>query len=437
MTCDEKNKEESVSTSDGLTNEVNPIEEKESIEQDLPTLLNNLIKLFSGRDKDIVLLSSLGVLSSCLPNVYGYYDGHKVYPNLYIVIIAPPASSKGEMNYSRLLIEQIHDLLLESSREKKCKNSKNPNQRVNLKILPANISSAEMYAYMNRSYDGVLIFESEADTLSKMFNIDWSNYSDILRKAFHHEAMSMARKGEALYLEVKEPKLSMVISGTPDQLKPLIISNQNGLYSRFLIYSFNDITPFKNVFEKKTNNRKMEFEKAGIQILDLYKKLSKITTLIRFEFTKEQEVLFQKQFSSAQETLIKNQLDDLLPNMRRHGLILFRLCMIFTVLRNMDTLDGVKTLICSDVDYQNAFKIIKQSLKDLYENHSYMGDEFLPKQDEDLLFSVPNSFTRQELIEAGNKLNIPVRTIDDKIKQWRKKKVIIKVSHGSFKRSAK
>ncbi|HAO05422.1 MAG TPA: hypothetical protein DCQ50_00250 [Chryseobacterium sp.] len=48
------------------------------------------------------MLSSLGILSNCLPNIKGNYDGDSVYPNLYILIIAPPASGKGVMNYSRI-----------------------------------------------------------------------------------------------------------------------------------------------------------------------------------------------------------------------------------------------------------------------------------------------------------------------------------------------
>ncbi|MEI8205004.1 MAG: DUF3987 domain-containing protein [Bacteroidota bacterium] len=435
MSIEKTNKEESILTPNSVTKSDNPLDEIVDIEQDLPKLLEKLLKRFNGREKEIVLLSSLGVLSSCMPNIYGYYDGHVVYPNLYILIIAPAASLKGAMNYSRPLIEKIHAFLLKNSQGNS--NSKASNKRAIIKLLPANTSSAEIYAYMNSSIDGVLIFESEADTLSKMFKNDWSNYSDILRKAFHHEAMTMARKGDNVFLEVKEPKLSLVISGTPEQLKPLIISTENGLFSRFLIYSFDDITPFKDVFEKKLNIRLNDFENAGNLILELYKKLSKRTTKIQFKFTEEQEKSFFKEFTSLQSNMINNQSDELLPNMRRHGLIMFRICMIITVLRSMDSINDVTELICSEADYQTGIKIIKQSLNDLMENYTYIGDGRLSKQDDDLLFSVKENFTRQELIESGKKQNIPVRTIDDKIKQWRKKKVIIKVGHGSFKRSNK
>lgn len=414
----------------------NPFDEKEKILwENLPKPLQGLTKDFTGREKEIVLLSSIGVLSNCIPNVYGIYDGQVVFPHLYIVIIAPAASGKGAMNYSRHLIKPIHELTLENGNLKDVNDSKKSNKKPSLKILPANISSSEMYSYMNSSDSGVLIIESEADTLSKMFKNDWSNFSDILRKAFHHEEMSMARKGDNIYLEVNEPKLSIVISGTPDQLKPLIISNENGLYSRFLMYRFNDISPFKNVFDNKSKKYKQKFITTGEEILELYKKLLFKKPAISFQFTSKQEKLFEKQFGSMQNDIINNQTDDLIPNLRRHGLIMFRICMIFTVLKNKDSIEKSKILVCTDTDYENALSIISSSLKQLIENHTYMGDGVLSKQDEDLLFSVNETFTRQELIEVGLKQNVPTRTIDDKIKQWRKKKVIMKISHGSFKRT--
>ena len=70
----------------------------------LPTTLRKLTDNFEGREKDIILTSSIGVLSACLPNVYGMYGSEKLYSNLYLMIIAPAASGKGVMNKSRLLI---------------------------------------------------------------------------------------------------------------------------------------------------------------------------------------------------------------------------------------------------------------------------------------------------------------------------------------------
>ncbi len=215
------------------------------IYNNLPVILKELTKDFSGREKDIVLLSSLGVLSNCLPNIQGYYDGDTIYPQLYVLIVAPPASGKGVMNYSRILIEKIHQKVLTESKTKKllCENSKKKDKEkkneicpsINVKVVPANISTSELYSFLSNSKYGLLIMETEADTLSNMMKNDWSNYSDVLRKCFHHEPLSIARKVEDLYEEIAEPKLAMVISGTPGQLKPFLKSRENGLFSRFIM----------------------------------------------------------------------------------------------------------------------------------------------------------------------------------------------------------
>lgn len=87
----------------------------EGVYNRLPKELQNLTQNFEGRERDIVLISSLVVLSNCFPNIYGIYDGDRVYPQLYGVIVAPAASGKGVMNYSRIIIEKIHKKIFQES----------------------------------------------------------------------------------------------------------------------------------------------------------------------------------------------------------------------------------------------------------------------------------------------------------------------------------
>ena len=54
-----------------------------------------------------------------------------------------------------------------------------------------------------------------ADTLSNVFKQEWGSYSDLLRKAFHHERVSSSRKENNKFTEVINPKLSIALSGTP------------------------------------------------------------------------------------------------------------------------------------------------------------------------------------------------------------------------------
>ncbi|MBF8149063.1 DUF3987 domain-containing protein [Winogradskyella sp. F6397] len=409
----------------------------------LPEELITLTEQFESREKDIVLLSSLGVLSSCLPSVNGIYDGDFVYPHLYLMVIAPAASGKGVMNYSRLLIEPIHDKIFnesksqfliceESNKNKKSESDKCPDIKV--KILPANISSAEMHSFLDSSKHGLLIMESEADTLSNMLKNDWSNFSDVLRKAFHHEPVSVSRKTDKVFVDIKEPKLSMVISGTPDQLKPLIKSRENGLFSRFMIYNFDEITDFKDVFAAKTKNNKVVFDEVGKDIFNLYGELVKLENPIEFSFTDQQKEKFLSIIRPIRTDIVNNHSQSFISNLHRHGLILFRIAMILTVLRNKSNIKKESKLFCSNNDFLVASQLMKTLLRHCQFTFNSIETGDLSLQDENILDDLKSIFTRQEAIDVGVKFGIPTRTIDDKLVQWKKRKYIFKQSRGKYKK---
>lgn len=416
------------------------------IYDNLPEELKTLTENFTGREKDIVLLSSLGVLSNCFPNIKGTYDGDIVYPNLYTLIIAPPASGKGVMNYSRILIEKIHNTILEDSRTEKSeceeskKKGKNKDSRqgvcpnIQVKIVPANISTSELYSFLGNSNHGLLIMESEADTLSNMMNNDWSNYSDVLRKCFHHEPLSIARKVEDLYEEISSPKLSMVISGTPGQLKPFLKSRENGLFSRFIIYSFDELAEFKNVFELKAKNNDLIFKKIAGEIFELYGKLSSLDKPIMFEFTEIQSKRFIKTMDFIWKDIVELHTAAFLSNLNRHALMMFRIAMILTILRNKESISDQETIVCGNRDFLISLKLMQTILRHSQYVFDSMETGLLSTQDEDILDELPIIFMRNQVVAIGNDKGIPTRTIDDKLVQWQSKKIIKKQSKGVYKK---
>lgn len=416
----------------------------QQVYDNLPENLKLLTKPFTGRERDIVLISSLGVLSNCLPNIKGYYDGDDIYANLYALIIAPAASGKGVMNYSRLLIEPIHQKILKESKaevllfeSKKKKNQENKNEvspNIRIKILPANVSTAEMYSFLSSAKHGLLIIESEADTLSNMLNNDWSNYSDVLRKAFHHEPVSISRKLEKVFEEINEPKLSMVISGTPNQLQPLMKSKENGLFSRFIIYSFDEISEFKNVFEKNSKDNKIPFLNLSKDILELYGKLADLEDAIEFQFSENQMRKFIKRFKFIREDVIDNHTASFLSNLNRHGLIMFRICMILTALRNSDKLTDKEVLLCNNRDFLTALSLTSTLLRHSQFTFDTIETGIISAQDEQLVDALKSPFTRQDAITVGENLGIPQRTIDDKLVQLQNKKIIKKIKKGHYKK---
>ncbi|MDR1346193.1 MAG: DUF3987 domain-containing protein [Bacteroidales bacterium] len=62
-----------------------------------------------------------------------------------------------------------------------------------------------------------LIFETEGDTLAQTFKSEHGNYSDDLRKAFHHETISYNCRKDREFVELQTPRLSALLSGTPSK----------------------------------------------------------------------------------------------------------------------------------------------------------------------------------------------------------------------------
>lgn len=414
----------------------------EGVYNRLPKELQNLTQNFEGRERDIVLISSLIVLSNCFPNIYGIYDSDRIFPQLYGVIVAPAASGKGVMNYSRILIEKIHKKIFQESliefRENQKSSRKSGNfesTEMRVKILPANISTSEMYSYLGSSNHGLIIIESEADTMSNMLKNDWSNYSDVLRKAFHHEPVSISRKMDKVFENIDEPKLAMLVSGTPDQLQPLIKSKENGLFSRFIVYNFDEISPFKNVFDRNKRNNKVAFENFGEVIYNSYERLVEMENLIEFSFTENQESKFIELIEPIRNDIIENHVESFISNVHRHGLIFYRLAMILAIVRNLDNIHVNRNLVCSNVDFMLAYHLMTTLLRHSQFTYNTIDNGDLSIQDEELLDKMSDVFSREKLLKEGEKMNIPIRTIDDKISQWKRKRVIKKIDRSTYKKT--
>ena len=187
----------------------------------------------SPRERDMVLLGSLVSLSACLNKINGRYDDKKVYANLYLFIIAPASAGKGSLNNCKCIVLPVHNQLLEEVQFA---------SRRRMLFLPANSSSTGIFQLLNKNNGDELIFETEGDTLTNFFKSEHGDYSDGFRKAFHHETISYFRRTKNEWVEIQNPRLSTVLTGTPNQIFNLIPNTEDGLFSRFIFYGFN-ITP--------------------------------------------------------------------------------------------------------------------------------------------------------------------------------------------------
>lgn len=101
-------------------------------------------------------------------------------------------------------------------------------------FMPGNSSSSAVYRALDANGGWGIMFRTEADTVSNMLDSDYGHYSDLMRKAYQYETVSMNRVSDKIHIDIENPRLSVLITCTrwPDSL---VFSHRlrNGLGSRF------------------------------------------------------------------------------------------------------------------------------------------------------------------------------------------------------------
>ncbi len=422
----------------------------------LPQFLQMITNVASSKEeRDLLLLGSMVALSACFPKLYGIYDGNKVYANLFLFITASASAGKGRLVHCKQLVNPIHKKKREESkflRQKyeaelqefnrtkgKDKNAVKPlPPPEKMLFIPANNSATGAFQLLNDNNGQGLIFETEGDTLALAFKSEYGNYSDGFRKAFHHESISYYRRTDREFVEIEKPCIACLLSGTPKQISSLIPNAENGLFSRFMFYYMNIKPTWKNVFEKKTSNGLEEyFDELASEFFQFYDALLK-QDLIKFELTEEQENRFNNSFADIQNTYLAIQSSEYIATVRRLGVITFRIAMIFTVLRILETGDTTSPLICSDIDFNNAFDITKTLVKHASKVFSELPEDkpmTLKKNLKEQFFAkLPKFFNRQDYLLTAKSLNIADKTAEGYISKFVKGNVLFRLKKDHYEK---
>ena len=138
------------------------------------------------------------------------------------------------------------------------------------------------------------MYETEADTISQMTGTDYGNYSDFMRKAYHHEPVSMNRVSDKIHIDIESPRLSICITCTPGQLPSLFPTFENGLGSRFQFYELPDEkVEFHDVFAQTDNPLEDTYKQMGEELLPLYHAMQqRVGHPIQFVLSKAQQKKF-------------------------------------------------------------------------------------------------------------------------------------------------
>ena len=426
----------------------------------LPKLLDEIAQnANSDEDADLLILGSIVTLSACLPHLSGVYGDRPVYPNLFLFVTAPASAGKGRLTLCRRLVQPIQKQMQflydeDMAKFKKAKadfdrrKKRDPTllppdepKRRTL-IIPANSSSTMVYQILSENEGCGLMFETEGDTLANVFDSDYGNYSDGFRKAFHHEPISYTRRKDKEFVELLQPKLSTVLSGTPRQIASLIPDPENGLFSRFIFYYVDFRLEWINAFPQHRDGDSMDdtFDRIGERILRLYQNLQ-MNAGIKFYFTASQKDAFNGYYSRMQREYYQMFGDDIIASVRRLGLITYRMAMILSILRMADELEFPAMLYCHDEDFRAAMTISRVLIRHTARVYRELSSRELHRPAAErserrrlLLDALTSEFGTAEALETATKLGIAQKSAERYLREWRDSELIEHVAHGRYRK---
>ena len=384
-----------------------------------------------GEVRDMLLLSVLTNSAYALPAMRMYHGfPHHVYgPELMTMVLAPAASGKGIMNYGKQLLQGIE------------------NEQGEFIYLPANTSSAALMSYLKMLKGRGIMMATEIDTLTKALDSTTGGFSDTLRCMFEHETISKLRKNQEELIEIPNPHFSVLISGTFNQLKPLIKSRENGLMSRFASYVVKQTQDFDDrvwldAEEDAVPQEVVLYQQLAKEISQRYAWMKKAKHTCYFYLTDAQRKSITRMFRGMYETLrpaFGNEFDSIL---KRMPVIMKRVGMILTGFRLDMSQSLPERVVCSEEDFETMMLMGHKLLL-----HSAMMYQMLPTSKDatpgeigqnlvqkQFFQMLPADFTKQDAIKTAEVLGVSVRTMEKWIDKSLKTSDIERVAQGKYQK---
>ena len=396
----------------------------------LPTLLEQAVSVAPvGETRDMLLLSLLTNCGYALPAMRMLHGRphHTYSPELLTMIVAPAASGKGIMNYGRLLLQAIEG-----------KNGKQV-------YIPANSSASALMKMMDE-YDGRgIVFATEMDTLTQTLRAAYGQFGDIVRCIFEHETVSQLRRQNNEFIEIRYPRIAMLLSGTPNQVAPLLRNRENGLMSRFGCYVVNSRMEFDDQVwdtdtEGNTPREAILYDRLATELGDRYLWMEEAGHACYFYFTDTQLKTIKRMFRSEYDTYSQEFGGLFDASLKRMPVIMKRIGMILTGLRLDMTKPLPERVVCSEEDFQTILLIghkllmhaamVFQMMPELKSTPmGEIGGNMLQKQFFQML---PTDFTKQDAIEQAKVLGVNVRTMERWLVKLLQSSNIQHVAHGEY-----
>jgi hypothetical protein len=424
----------------------------------LPQFLKDCVQYASDpRERDITLLGSLNCCSALFPGVSFFYKNALYSSHFYHALVANAAAGKGVVAFILSLLDatqeyydrqrrdqkkafekaqmaweaEVHQALREHRSPDSDKKPEEPKAKY-LKTSSTTSKSRLLEQLATNGELGCHMSSTEINTLISSLAQDYGKYEDILCKAAHHEEISQLYKIDGDPIVVPRPHLALIMSGTPEQFTGFFRSHENGLYSRFLIYT-RQLNPHWETCapgEGRVDLRE-HFHTLGKKLFEMHKLLLESPTLVTFP--PGQWERHTQQFGVWLKSALVEGKEFPTSIVFRHGLLAMRLASILTIFRKWDDYRYAKEYCCTDADFDTAMQIIATVIE-----HSLLLGTSLPDtghppvamrkfhQFEDVLKKLPRIFSYIDFINAAKELGISVSTAKRYLRKAVEQELVVK-----------
>ena len=395
--------------------------------QKLPESVQQMISLASTpEEQDIILMATLAAASACVPNLYFTYGptGKKYYANLQCFILAAAASGKGIANQALEMVRVIDE---------------------QYPLLVAGDSTLPAWYKALEEQGGVgYMHESEGSVITDIWKASAANYNTALRKAAEHETISRNRmKGAS---EIKNPRLSMLLTGTFGQYKALVPSVENGYFSRLLTVVIRGTNPFDKRYVSSKGGQSAVPRIVGQRLLRTYEALMESGER-EWSLTEAQKERLGEHLETEYGTLIGLLGDNFHSAVVRMAVQIERMAMVLSALRLEQ---GAKTaslkdngLICSDSDYETAELIGNKLLLHMAAAYRLIdGDtisivpDIKPLDQRRVLFDqLKTEYKLKDLISEAKTQGVSRATVIRWNDAWQEQGQVTKIEYGHYRKA--
>ena len=420
--------------------------------QKLPESVQEMLSLAATpEEQDIVLMATLAAASACVPNLYFHYGptGKKYYANLQCFILAAAASGKGIANQALEMVRVIDEQYP--------------------MLIAGDSTLAAWYKAMEEQGGCGYMHESEGSVITDIWRNAAANYNTALRKAAEHETISRNRvKGAS---EIRNPRLSMLLTGTFGQYKALVPSVENGYFSRLLTVVIRGTNPFDKRFVSSNGGQSAVPKIVGQRLLRTYERLMEGGEQ-EWSLTEAQKERLGEHLETEYGTLIGLLGDNFHSAVVRMAVQIERIAMVLSAMRggeNPHTMRGnehtegripsgirdktggdnnrpymVDTLYCSDQDYETAEIIGNRLLLHMAAAYRMIdGDaqecvpEIKPIDQRKVVYEqLKAEYNHGDLAEEAKRQGISKRTIERWNQSWIENGLVEKTNHGQYRKVA-